>query len=126
MINSSSTSEPTTALAASSSLVTLPTGGQVSDMHTHKITKPTTIYNSVATSHNANYTYVHVYVHVRLLATPLGMSDKTKIHPEASKGTKRQRSAQLAGVRELVSDSQEAATVQLQEEIRREGKEKLL
>lgn len=42
---------------------------------------------------------------------------------EASKGTKRRRSAQLAGVRELVSGSQEAATVQLREEI---GREKLL
>ena len=46
--------------------------------------------------------------------------------PEASKGTKRRRSSQLAGVREVVSGSPEAATAQLQEELGREEREKML
>lgn len=48
------------------------------------------------------------------------------VTPEAAGSTKRKRSTELASLRETISGGTEAASVQLQEEIGKEGRKKLM
>ena len=55
-------------------------------------------------------------------AIPLSFVRVTKpriLSPDSSKGTKRRRSAELAGINEVVSGGQEAAMAQLEEDGKR-------